>query len=51
MNHQAAVITGRVGSIPAEDAEEKFEVFDENNVSLGATVLRSQVHAKGLWHR
>ncbi len=31
--------------------EEYFDVVDENNVLTGQKALRSEAHAKGLWHR
>jgi hypothetical protein len=34
-----------------QDLQEPFEVFDATNESLGHTVPRGEVHARGLFHR
>lgn len=32
-------------------ADERIDIYDEHNQALGRTAMKSEAHAKGLWHR
>lgn len=32
-------------------ADERIDIYDEHNHSIGITAMKSEAHAKGLWHR